>query len=94
MADELVDSVEQMLVRLALQIQRGGAETGLEAETSKNLSFGTVIQPSFGPDFGNFSLAVDFFRVEVFDGPLLMSDVPATARIAEHALRIAAAVPA
>ena len=33
-------------------------------------------------------------RVEVFDGPLLMSDVPATARIAEHALRIAAAVPA
>jgi len=33
-------------------------------------------------------------RVEVFDGPLLMSDVPATARIAEHALRMAAAVPA
>ena len=33
-------------------------------------------------------------RVEVFDGPLLMSDVPATAAIAAHALRIAAAVPA
>src|SRR6478736_4492074 len=33
-------------------------------------------------------------RVEVFDGPLLMSDVEATGRIAEHALRIAAAVPA
>jgi LPPG:FO 2-phospho-L-lactate transferase len=33
-------------------------------------------------------------RVEVFDGPLLMSDVPATAEIAAHALRIAAAVPA
>ncbi|WP_392544847.1 2-phospho-L-lactate transferase [Oryzobacter telluris] len=33
-------------------------------------------------------------RVEVFDGPLLMSDVPATARIAEHALRLAATVPA
>ena len=32
--------------------------------------------------------------VEVFDGPLLMSDVESTARIAEHALRIAAAVPA
>ena len=32
--------------------------------------------------------------VEVFDGPLLMSDVESTARIAAHALRIAAAVPA
>jgi len=49
-------------------IQRGGAETGLEAETSKNLTFGTVIQPSFGPEFGNLSLAVDFFRVEVNNG--------------------------
>ena len=33
-------------------------------------------------------------RVEVFDGPLLMSDVGATARIAAHALDLAAAVPA
>lgn len=33
-------------------------------------------------------------RVEVFDGPLLMTDVAATARMAEHALRIAAAVRA
>jgi LPPG:FO 2-phospho-L-lactate transferase len=33
-------------------------------------------------------------RVEVFDGPLLMSDVAATARIAAHALDLAAAVPA
>lgn len=33
-------------------------------------------------------------RVEVFDGPLLMSDVPATARIAEHALRLATTVRA
>jgi LPPG:FO 2-phospho-L-lactate transferase len=33
-------------------------------------------------------------RVEVFDGPLLMSDVATTARIAAHALDIAAAVPA
>ena len=33
-------------------------------------------------------------RVEVFDGPLLMSDVEATARIAEHTLRIASSVPA
>ncbi len=49
-------------------IQQGGAEAGLEAETSKNLTFGTVIQPTFGPSFGNLSLAVDYFRVEVNNG--------------------------
>jgi outer membrane receptor protein involved in Fe transport len=49
-------------------IQRGGAETGLAAETSKNLTFGTVLQPTFGPEFGNLSLAVDYFRVEVNNG--------------------------
>ena len=48
--------------------QIGGAQAGLEAETSKNLTFGTVIQPSFGPAFGNLSLAIDYFRVEVNDG--------------------------
>jgi outer membrane receptor protein involved in Fe transport len=49
-------------------IQRGGAEAGLEAETSKNLTFGGVLQPTLGPDFGNLSLAVDYFRVEVNNG--------------------------
>lgn len=33
-------------------------------------------------------------RVEAFDGPLLMSDVPAAGRIAAHALRLASAVSA
>jgi LPPG:FO 2-phospho-L-lactate transferase len=33
-------------------------------------------------------------RVEAFDGPLLMTDVEATARIAEHALRLATSVTA
>ncbi|MBM6400962.1 2-phospho-L-lactate transferase [Phycicoccus sonneratiae] len=33
-------------------------------------------------------------RVEAFDGPLLMTDVEATARIAAHALRLATAVSA
>lgn len=33
-------------------------------------------------------------RVEAFDGPLLMTDVEATARIAEHALRLATSVSA
>lgn len=49
-------------------IQRGGADTGLAAETSKNLTFGTVVQPIFGPDFGNLSIAVDYFRIEVNNG--------------------------
>ncbi len=49
-------------------IQRGGAEAGLEAETSKNLTFGTVLQPTFGPEFGNLSLAIDYFRIEVNNG--------------------------
>ena len=49
-------------------IQRGGAEAGLEAETSKNLTFGGVLQPTFGPGFGNLSLAVDYFRVEINGG--------------------------
>ena len=49
-------------------VQRGGAEAGLEAETSKNLTLGFVLQPTFGPAFGNLSLAVDFFRVEVNNG--------------------------
>lgn len=49
-------------------LQRGGAEAGLEAETSKNLTFGGVLQPTLGPDFGNLSLAVDYFDVEVNNG--------------------------
>lgn len=49
-------------------IQRGGADAGLEAETSKNLTFGGVLQPTFGPGFGNLSLAIDYFRVEVNNG--------------------------
>ena len=48
--------------------QLGGAEAGLEAETSKNLTFGGVFQPKLGPDFGNLSLAVDYFDVEVNEG--------------------------
>jgi outer membrane receptor protein involved in Fe transport len=49
-------------------IGRGGAEAGLKAETSKNLTFGGVLQPTLGPAFGNLSLAVDYFRIEVDNG--------------------------
>lgn len=46
----------------------GGAEAGLEAETSKNLTFGTVLQHDFGRAIGSFSLAVDYFDIEVNNG--------------------------
>jgi outer membrane receptor protein involved in Fe transport len=49
-------------------IGRGGAEAGLKAETSKNLTFGGVLQPTFGPAFGNFSLAVDYYRIQINNG--------------------------
>ncbi|HEY1142983.1 MAG TPA: TonB-dependent receptor [Sphingomicrobium sp.] len=46
-------------------IGRGGAEAGLTAETSKNLTVGVVFQPTLSPAFGNFSLAVDYYRIQV-----------------------------
>lgn len=46
---------------------RGGAETGLSAETSKNWSVGVVAQPRFtGPV--SVSLALDYFDIEVSNG--------------------------
>jgi outer membrane receptor protein involved in Fe transport len=48
--------------------QIGGAAAGLKAETSKNLTLGTVFQPTFGDTFGNLSLAVDYYRIEVDNG--------------------------
>ena len=45
----------------------GGAESGLEAETSKSWSVGGVLQPNFG-SYGDLSLAVDYFRVQVDNG--------------------------
>ena len=53
--------------------QVGGADAGLEAETSKNLTFGGVLQPKLGPDFGNLSLAVDYFDIEVDNGVAQLS---------------------
>ena len=46
----------------------GGAAAGLEAETSDNLTFGVVLEPRFGPAFGNLSVAVDYFNVKIDNG--------------------------
>ncbi len=46
---------------------RGGAETGLAAETSKNWSVGFVVNRQFGNDI-SLGLAVDYFDIEVNNG--------------------------
>ncbi|WP_237219840.1 TonB-dependent receptor domain-containing protein [Sphingomonas arenae] len=47
---------------------RGGAEFGLEAETSKNWSVGVVLQPVLPSSIGNLSLALDYFNIKVENG--------------------------
>lgn len=49
-------------------ITQGGAESGLKAETSKAKTFGMVLQPDFGSNFGNLSFAVDYFDIKVENG--------------------------
>ena len=46
----------------------GGADAGLKAETSTNLTFGAVLQHDFGDTFGRISLAADYFRIQVDNG--------------------------
>jgi iron complex outermembrane recepter protein len=46
---------------------RGGAETGLEAETSTNWSVGVVLQPRISESL-SVSLAVDYFDIKVENG--------------------------
>lgn len=46
---------------------QGGAETGLEAETSKAKTVGLVLQPDFG-SFGDLSFATDYFDIKVENG--------------------------
>jgi iron complex outermembrane receptor protein len=46
----------------------GGAEAGLSAETSKNLTFGAVISPKLPDALGSISLSLDYFDVKVENG--------------------------
>ena len=48
--------------------QIGGRETGLKAETSKNLTLGMILQPALPTGFGDLSFAVDYFDIEVENG--------------------------
>lgn len=51
----------------------GGAEAGLKAETSTNLTFGAVLQPNFGNAFGELSFAVDYFDIKIENGVAQLS---------------------
>lgn len=53
----------------------GGAEAGLSAETSKNLTFGAVISPKLPEALGSISLSLDYFDVKVENG---VSDLDAS----------------
>ena len=46
----------------------GGAESGLEAETSTNWSVGTVIRAPIPSSIGTLSLALDYFNTKVENG--------------------------
>lgn len=48
-------------------LSEGGAAAGLEAETSKNITFGLILQPSLG-DAGGLSFAVDYFDIKIDNG--------------------------
>jgi outer membrane receptor protein involved in Fe transport len=46
----------------------GGREAGLKAETSENKSFGLIFQPALASGWGDLSLAVDRFDIQVDNG--------------------------
>lgn len=48
--------------------QQGGAETGLEAETSVAKTVGIILQPEFPTWFGDLSFAADYYDIEVTNG--------------------------
>lgn len=46
-------------------VSAGGAAQGLSAETSTNFTAGVVLQPKLGPMFGDLSVAVDYYNIQV-----------------------------
>ncbi len=46
----------------------GGADAGLEAETSTNLTVGAVLQPTLPEGWGKLDFAVDYYEIEVENG--------------------------
>ncbi len=46
----------------------GGANAGLKAETSKNVTLGMILQPEMPTGWGDLSFAVDYYDIEVDNG--------------------------
>ncbi len=49
-------------------ITTGGSESGLKAETSKNKSWGVILQPTLPTGWGDLSVAFDSFDIQVDNG--------------------------
>ncbi|HEY8876014.1 MAG TPA: TonB-dependent receptor [Roseateles sp.] len=49
-------------------ITKGGRDSGLKAETSKNSSWGIILQPALPTGWGDLSVALDRFDIVVNDG--------------------------
>ncbi|WP_409019114.1 TonB-dependent receptor domain-containing protein [Brevundimonas vesicularis] len=49
-------------------ITAGGAEAGLAAETSTNMTIGMVLQPTLPEGWGDLAFAVDYYEIEVENG--------------------------
>ena len=46
----------------------GGKDAGLKAETSKNKTFGAIIQPELPTGWGDVSFAIDYYDIQVDNG--------------------------
>ncbi|MBN9480279.1 MAG: TonB-dependent receptor [Bordetella sp.] len=49
-------------------ITAGGADAGLAAETSTNMTIGVVLQPRLPEGWGDLAFAVDYYEIEVENG--------------------------
>ena len=49
-------------------LSTGGAGSGIEAETSTNLTVGAIVQPPLPASLGKMELAVDYFDIQVKNG--------------------------
>lgn len=49
-------------------ITAGGADAGLEAETSTNMTIGAVLRPTLPSGWGDLAFAVDYYEIEVENG--------------------------
>jgi len=60
-------------------VTQGGAEAGLQAETSKALTAGIVLQPEFPEWFGDLSIAADYYDIQVDNGVAKLTGAQALA---------------